>query len=60
MTKEELFEAIDLIIFTEKSRFDIYAEHDQIWIGGEEKSKNDARLDELGWFWDEESWSRFA
>ena len=42
------------------------AGHDQIWLGNLEKSKrvmhkNDIKkLDELGWFEDEDSWSIFT
>ena len=43
----------------------VQAEHDQIWLGPCDDeilfSKADvARLEELGFFWDEESWSCFA
>jgi hypothetical protein len=44
---------------------DFHGEHDQVWAGGEldeiEISKEDKeRLEELGWFIDEESYSHFC
>ena len=41
----------------------VSADHEQIWFGGPEKSELEEgdvmRLEELGIFWDEESWSKF-
>ena len=46
-----------------KTGMDLHAEHDQIWFcefdlipNGEDKE----RLEELGWFEDEDSWSCFT
>tara|TARA_R110000851_G_scaffold47424_2_gene115163 strand:- start:14957 stop:15160 length:204 start_codon:yes stop_codon:yes gene_type:complete len=47
----------------ELNNWNLHAEHDQIWFGADEwvtDKKDRERLDELGWFIDEESWSCFT
>ena len=40
---------------------DFSAEHNQVWAGGVKISESDkARLEELGWFLDEETYSHFC
>lgn len=48
---------------SEKEGWGIHAEHDQIWFGAHEwvtDEKDVARLEELGWFEDEDSWSCYT
>jgi hypothetical protein len=47
----------------EEDDWNLCAEHDQIWFGSYEwvtDEKDIARLLELGWFEDEDSWSCFT
>lgn len=46
-----------------KESFDLHAEHDQFWFCEYEwvpEGPDKERLDELGWFEDEDSWSCFT
>ena len=54
----EHYEAVGILLASGGD--DIYAEHDQIWVGGRAFSTNNRRLKQLGWFWDEDSWSSFV
>lgn len=45
-----------------KNSYDLHAEHDQIWFCSYDivtDKKDIERLEELGWFEDEDSWSCF-
>ena len=45
-----------------KDKFDLHAEHDQIWFGDAQWITDPLdikTLEELGWFIDEDSWSCF-
>jgi len=47
----------------EEDDWNLCSEHDQIWFGAYEwvtDEKDIARLEELGWFEDEDSWSCFT
>ena len=67
MRNKEFLKGIEIISsnMPEDSRDDwgIHAEHDRIWFGSEEwvtDSLDIKRLEELGWFIDDESWSCFT
>lgn len=63
-------EGIDILAkYIEPESYATHAEHDQLWVGGEGltdasqgviSEEDVARLKELGWFVDEESWSCFT
>lgn len=48
----------------EISGHNFHAEHDQIWCGsytGDKMSQSDLKeMEQLGWFEDEEAWSKFT
>lgn len=55
-------EGVDIISKYDESD-EVHAEHDQIWFGEYLKVDNEEdrkRLEELGWFEDEDSWSCFC
>ena len=64
MTKIENFvEGLQILVKYEQG-YCIIAEHDQFWAVGTDKTENmpeeeKKRLEELGWFVDEDSWSIF-
>jgi len=67
MNNSEFIEGVNIIAKyipeNEKNDFGIQAAHDQIWFGAEEwvtDEKDIKRLDELGWFISESSWSAFT
>lgn len=67
MTNNEFIEGVNIIARNipkeEREGFSVRAEHDQLWFGDEEwvtDKKDIARLEELGWFKEYESWSCFT
>ena len=43
----------------QKDKFDFHAEHDQFWFGADDWVSNEEdrkKLDDLGWFIDENRW----
>jgi len=61
VTLTSLIEALTLIAKSQPEST-ICAEHDQIWVGGVEGAdqQDRDRLEKLGWFESEESWSHFV
>jgi hypothetical protein len=67
MRNNEFIEGVNIIAKympeTEKEGFGVHAEHDQLWFGADEwvtDEKDRKRLDEIGWFVNEDSWSCWA
>lgn len=64
MRNVNFIEGIKIIAkYIDESKFSIRAEHDQIWFGEYDDVREESdrkKLEDLGWFKDEESWSCFA
>jgi len=67
MNNSNFVEGVDIIAKYipegEKDSHSIQAGHDQIWFGAYEwvtDEKDKSRLEEIGWFEDEDSWSCFT
>lgn len=67
MRNRDFLEAINIfrkyITKDKMDNYDLYAEHDQIWFLDYEEitfKKDIKRLEELGWFKDEDAWSCYT
>ena len=64
MQNKEFIEGVAIIgKYAPGDKYGICAEHDQLWFGSYDcvtDEKDSARLEELGWFEDEDSWSCFT
>lgn len=63
MKNWEFIEGVAIIgKYQEKNNYGVSVEHDQLWFGSFDSvtdEKDKARLEELGWFEDEDAWSCF-
>ena len=67
MVNKDFFESISIfkkyVSEDKMDNFDLYAEHDKIWFLDYEEvtsEKDIKRLEELGWFKDEDAWSHYT
>ena len=63
MTNSNFVEGVNIIARhmpeDQKDKFDFHAEHDQFWFGADDWVSNEEdrkKLDDLGWFIDENRW----
>ena len=61
MKNKDFIEGVNIIAkYIQVDGYDLHGEHDQIWFGSYDcvtDKKDISRLDEMGWFEDEDSWS---
>jgi hypothetical protein len=64
VTLEKIIEGMQIIArHTKPDAYCVQAEHDQIWCGAYDlplTSEEKSRMEELGWFEAEDSWSAFV
>jgi len=63
MTNGKFAEGVTILAkYLAPEKYGARAEHDQLWIGGaaDVSPEDAARLEDLGWFIDEEAWSCFV